>query len=219
MGIMMKNYFISGVVLAITLVSNAPVAATVDECTELINQKKYELAFPVCKKAADQGDAIASRNMSIMYGAGRGITRDHKESMKWLRKASEQANRVTQEDKEAVKRYRNAAHQGNAEAQHYLGIMYARGEGVTRDYKQAFKWLRKAAHQGNAEAQGALGMMYKDGLGVIQDYIMAHMWFNLAGSSSNTGAAKFTGIIAEKMTKAQIAEAQKLAREWKPKKP
>jgi hypothetical protein len=48
------------------------------------------------------------------------------------------------------------------------------------------------------------------------------MWYNLAASRFPPGegrdlAVKNRDIIAEKMTPAQISEAQKLAREWSPK--
>ncbi len=64
--------------------------------------------------------------------------------------------------------------------------------------------------------------MYEKGQGVPQDYVQAHMWYNLAAShfapgSDRDRAVKNRDIIAEKMTPAQIAEAQRLAREWKPK--
>jgi hypothetical protein len=50
---------------------------------------------------------------------------------------------------------------------------------------------------------------------VPQDYVLAHMWFNLA--AAQVPVAVFRDDIASKMSAAQIAEAQKLAREWKPK--
>ncbi len=58
---------------------------------------------------------------------------------------------------------------------------------------------------------------------VPQDYVQAHMWFNLAASSFPPGedhdiAVKNRDNVAKRMTPAQIAEAEKLAREWKPKK-
>ncbi len=64
--------------------------------------------------------------------------------------------------------------------------------------------------------------MYAEGLGVPQDDAQAHMWFNLAASRFLPGedrdkAVKYRNIVAKRMTPAQIAEAQKLAREWKPK--
>ena len=90
------------------------------------------------------------------------------------------------------------------------------------DYATALRELRPLAEQGNANAQYKLGFMYDRGLGVPQDYSKAHMWFNLAASRLPPGeerddAAKNRDTVAERMTPAQIAEAQKLAREWKPK--
>ena len=58
--------------------------------------------------------------------------------------------------------------------------------------------------------------MYDQGQGVPQDYIQAHMWFNLAGASGDADGIKERDAIAGKMTPDQIAEAQRLAREWKP---
>ena len=88
------------------------------------------------------------------------------------------------------------------------------GRGVPQDDAEAVKWYRKAADQGYALAQTNLGIMYDDGRGVPQDYVQAHMWFNLAVAAAGNSA--MARDIAAKMTPAQIAEAQKLAREWKP---
>jgi hypothetical protein len=51
---------------------------------------------------------------------------------------------------------------------------------------------------------------------VPQDYALAYKWFNLAAAQNNQDAEKYRDSIAQRMTPAQIAEAQKLAREWKP---
>jgi hypothetical protein len=74
-----------------------------------------------------------------------------------------------------------------------------------------------AAEQGSADAQLNLGVMYGQGQGVAQDYIQAHMWFNLAGASGNADGIKYRDIVAGKMTPDQIAESERLTREWKPK--
>ena len=76
---------------------------------------------------------------------------------------------------------------------------------------------------GYAKAQFNLGNMYIIGLGVPLDYAQAHMWYNLATSRYPPGedrdrVVKNRDIIAKMMTPAQISEAQKLAREWRPKK-
>jgi hypothetical protein len=43
------------------------------------------------------------------------------------------------------------------------------------------------------------------------------MWANLAGASGSEDAKAFREAISKGMTPEQIAEAQKLSREWKPK--
>ena len=108
------------------------------------------------------------------------------------------------------------AEQGDAYAQLSLGFMYANGRGVPQDYNEAFMWYRRAAEQGLANAQFALGSMYAEGQGVPQDYVLAHMWFNLAGSNGDKDAVKARNLVEKLMTPSQIAEAQRLARNWKP---
>ena len=121
-----------------------------------------------------------------------------------------------------LKWYRLAAEQGNAAAQNNLGVMYSTGEGVPQNDAEAVKWLRLAAEQGVARAQYTLGLNYALGQGVPQDYVEAHKWVNLAAAQSQgdekTQYAKNRDLISEQMTPQQIAEAQRLAREWKPKK-
>src|SRR3990170_2456211 len=117
------------------------------------------------------------------------------------------------------------AGKGDAKAQHNLGVMYDKGQGVPQNYTEAVKWYRRAAEQGLPEAQFNLGSMYYNGQGVPQDYILAHMWLNLAASrypasvkKDLNDAVNYRGIVDSLMTPAQIAEAERLAREWKPKK-
>ena len=117
---------------------------------------------------------------------------------------------------QASKWYRLAADQGYAYAQSNLGFMYHNGQGVPQDYVQASKWYRLAADQGNAYAQGGLGVMYAKGEGVPQDYVLAHMWLNLAAAQGQAEAVKNRDLAASKMTRDQLAEAQRLARDWKP---
>ena len=58
--------------------------------------------------------------------------------------------------------------------------------------------------------------MYEKGQGLQQDYIEAHKWFNLAARIGFANAVMRRNGVAKLMTKAQVAEAQKLAREWRP---
>ena len=88
---------------------------------------------------------------------------------------------------------------------------------MTQDYQEAARWFQLAAEQGNSLASEGLGLMYYQGQGVPQDYVKSYMWFNLA----EKGGVKFgvdpRDTLAKNMTPEHIAEAQKLAREWKPK--
>jgi hypothetical protein len=59
--------------------------------------------------------------------------------------------------------------------------------------------------------------MYVRGQGVPQDFVQAHKWYNLGGANGEELGVKHRDDLAKQMTHAQIAEAQKLAREWKPK--
>lgn len=124
----------------------------------------------------------------------------------------------------ALRLLRPLAEQGDGQAQNDLGIMYETGFGVTQDYLVAATWYRKAAEQGNPGGQYNLGALYERGNGVPQDYVQALKWYSLAASrlgasqlETSDAITRTSNSIAAEMTPAQIAEAQKLAREWKPK--
>ena len=124
---------------------------------------------------------------------------------------------MPQDDAEAVKWYRLAAEQGYAEAQTNLGVMYDKGKGVPQDDAEAVKWYRLAAGQGHAKAQVNLGVSYYYGEGVRKNFVLAYHWFNLAAAQGHELARKNKPILQNMMTAAQIAEAQKLSRAFKPK--
>mgnify|MGYP002640615052 CR=1 FL=1 len=87
------------------------------------------------------------------------------------------------------------------------------GDGVVQDYAEALKWYRLAAEQGSPYAQHNLGVMYENGNGVVQDNIRSHMWYNIAAANGIENAFIWRDEIAAKMTSADIAEAQAIARE------
>ncbi len=85
------------------------------------------------------------------------------------------------------------------------------------DYATALMEFRVLAEQGDAIAQYNLGLMYANGRGVPEDYVQAHLWVNLAAAQGHEPARKYRDRLATRMTTAQLAEAQRLARKWKPK--
>ena len=124
----------------------------------------------------------------------------------------------------ALRLWLTLAAQGNAFAQTNLGFMYSSGRGVPQDLGEAVKWYRLAAEQGNATAQSNLGSMYYSGEGVPQDYVQAYMWVAVAASrfppsskQDRDEAVQHRDIVASHMTRRQLAEAQRLAQDWRPK--
>jgi TPR repeat protein len=96
--------------------------------------------------------------------------------------------------------------------------MYLDGDGVPENDAEAVRWYRLAADQGHADAQYNLGVRYANGQGVPQDDVQAHMWLNLVASRS-TGEDRESAVSARdrvraRMTAEQVADAQRLAREW-----
>ena len=141
---------------------------------------------------AEAGDANAQYNLGVIYDQGKGVPEDDAEAAKW---------------------FRLAADQGDAMAQFNLGLMYSNGEGVEQDFAEAVKWYGMAAEQGDARAQVHLGLLYAQGKGVRQDYVRTYAWWSLAAAQGVAKAAQNQAIVRERMTPAQIEQAQLLSRE------
>lgn len=123
--------------------------------------------------------------------------------------------RLGRNDKEAVKWSTKAAEQGNDMAQCLLGHLYFEGKGVAQDYSVAAMWYTKSAQQGRVVlAQSALGMMYARGQGVPQDDVEAYKWLVLAAAPKD---ANEMGAIRQRLSAAQVAEAEKWAQDFKAK--
>jgi TPR repeat protein len=165
----------------------------------------YEKGYLACalrlaEPLAEKGDARAQSLVGLIHYVGRGALRDDAKAVNWLRLAADQ---------------------GDAAAQFRLGLMYSEGHGLPQDHAEAARWYRLAADQRYPQAQYNLGLLYAKGEGVAQDNVMAHMWFNLAvaqfpasDARNRTAAVTSRDLAATKLTREQIAEAQKLAREW-----
>ena len=89
--------------------------------------------------AAAQGDAAAQFRYAEMLRDGRGVAKDMREAVTWMRKAADG---------------------GLAAAQCQMGLFYMNGLGVDRDEDKAVEWLNKAAAQNHTQAQYNLGIYY-----------------------------------------------------------
>ena len=112
------------------------------------------------------------------------------------------------------------AQAGAAKAQTYLGYMYLNGLGVPQDFVAARGWLTRAAQQGAPTAQFLLGGIYDRGEGVTTDFVTAEVWYDLAAAHAEPGKrdywARMRDAVAGKLTRAELAQAQKRAAAWTP---
>jgi uncharacterized protein len=80
----------------------------------------------------------------------------------------------------------------------------------------------KNADHGGVVSQLLVAEMFLKGEGMPKDLVSAYMWANLAAARVDhlniaEQATSIRNEVEGKMTPAQIAEGQRLAREWKPK--
>jgi S1-C subfamily serine protease len=183
------------------------------------------------RRAAEQGNAPAQYNLGLCYSDGYVVPNppDPVDAImsfpdKIINLGLSTLGVVSADKKaaEAVKWFRKAAEQGNADAQNKLGCCYAEGRGLKKEPVEAAKWYRRAAEQGNAPAQYNLAVCYQSGSGVLKNFVEAHKWHNLASAQS---FKRIKGQLVspifwleQSMTREQIAEAQRLANRFNPRK-
>ncbi len=120
----------------------------------------------------------------------------------------------------AFKEWLPLAEAGDPMAQNNIGYMYRKGFGVRLDEAAAAEWYRRAAEQGLVAAMTNLGYMYDEGRGVVRDYVQSYNWFLLAVENGDEDAAVHLKILEDDfLTLEQVAEAKRLAAEWRPRAP
>jgi len=149
------------------------------------------------REAAERGDKSAQSRLGYAYGTGSGVPQDYELAALWFRKA---------------------AAQGQMDAQHSLAIMNKDGLGMPKDDNHAAQLFLQAAEQGHATAQVYLAEIYYRGRGLSVDWVEAHKWLNLAAArltgDDQKQAAGFRDQVAGQLLPAQLADAQRRAREW-----
>ncbi len=191
--------------------------------------------------AAEQGYALAQLNLGIMYENVRAGSGGVGLAQRWYRLAAEQGNAEAQfrvgsfsktlaeiagttnrvpgsvriePDKEyatALRWYRLAAEQGHIEAQYNLAMMYAEARGVPQNNTEAVNWFRLAARQGYADAQYRLGLAYDGGQGIPENNVRSYVWLSVSAAQGNEDARDKRDGVRDKLTPAQLAQAQELA--------
>jgi TPR repeat protein len=146
------------------------------------------------RKLAEAGDASAQNALGLLYYDGKGVPQSYGQAKAWFEKA---------------------AKQGHAGGQVNLGTLYLHGDGTPQSAQTALVWFKRSAAQRDALAFAKLGRMYERGQGVPQDLIQAQMWYTLSAAHGEQRAVEIRDALAHQMTAGQIAEAHRLAIEWK----
>lgn len=72
----------------------------------------------------------------------------------------------------------------------------------------------QAAETGKADALYNLGLLYSTGRHVARDNVAAHKWLNLAALKGDLRAVKDRCELARDMSRTELREALRQAREW-----
>ena len=241
----MKSYELALTALVVLTICSVKTAAAdpLSEAAAAERRDDCATAVPLYQTLAAKGVAAADSRLGYFYEIGYCVKRDWLAAAKRYGKAIDAGdgaaaaslsgigrnwrfmNGNTPMDPIIYELVEKAAKEGSAVAQFSLGVMnYPIGDPSFDENKgnlnEALIWYRRGADQGDTDLQVVLGLAYAEGLGLPQDFVEAHKWYNLAASrvkyaDMRADLMKRRDDLAAKMTAAQIAEAQKLAREWK----
>jgi TPR repeat protein len=172
------------------------IAACADVQPQPTTRGMDEATVNALRKSAEEGNATAQNRLGLLYSQGQGVSQNRQLAKEWFEKAAEQ---------------------GDAGAQVNLGTLYLLGQGAPESDQMALFWFRQAAEQREPLAFAKLGFMYEQGRGTEKDFTRAYMWYTLAAAQGEKRAVASRDLLAKQMTPAQVATAQQLAREWRPK--
>lgn len=133
---------------------------------------EYENAYIFLVPAAEHGHRNAQYILGVMYGRGRGITKDFQKAVEW---------------------YRKSALNGHPKAHYNLGVCYRDGIGITKDWSKALYWFTLAAENGDADSQYSTAIIYYKG--DSQDHKMAYLWFKAAAENDHVMARYALGTL------------------------
>ncbi len=185
-------------------------------------KKDPKESFAWYEKAAKAGNVNAMFAVATAYEKGVGTEANPKEAKDWLFKSAFSGSgaamrEVAQHYRQgsyglkdmlaAIAWFKRAIDSGDGEAAIAFASMLQKGEEMPRDMKSAISLLTRAADAGSADAQVQLADIYAQGIGTPVDLIRGYALLLAAGDFEPAKAKRDE--LATKMSKEQIAEAQK----------
>ena len=149
------------------------------------------------KRLGEDGHLESQLLLGDIYGQGKYVAKDLRESLEWNKRAALQGDkgaqfstaqiyRLTNQHEEAFEFYKIAAQNGHVEAMNSLGTCYLKGRGVEVDYQKALECYEEAAKWGSMYAQCNAAEMYRTGKEVEKNHKRA---YELYIKSANQGFA------------------------------
>lgn len=202
-----------------------------------VTLKNMSLKPEEARKCALEGDADCQAGLGMFYENGSdGVREDHAEAIRWYRKAAEQGLVITQvvlakiyeggyhvpqDYAEAAKWYLMAAERGDLNSQETIALFYWSGKGIPANRVRAHMWANLAVvgEQSYSEDRVSALNAINAGPGTPEEKGLAIQILSIKRPERSSFAEMVFGMrksIEASMTPAQIAEAQRLAREWKP---
>lgn len=192
----MRRLVAGGAGALLLIARAAPVFADYRTGLDAYKLGDYVTAFVHWRDAAHGGNPKAQFGLSMLYAGGEGVPENPAEAVRWCRLAAEQ---------------------GLSEAQLNLGALYAAGAGVPNDRATALLWYERAAEQGHTEAQFAFGLALCAGDGPDRDEARAYAWLSLAAARGHVTARRARDRLADRLSGAEVAAADRWVKAWRPK--
>ena len=157
----------------------------------------YTAVLRFLKIGADAGYPNSEYTLGKLYAEGVGVEKD---------------------PRRAAELFLSASIKGFAKAQYNLGKIYRDGTGMKADAGLSLFWFAEAAERGHPRAQDRMAQRRLTGDGVPQDEVEALKWAILAAAQGVESAQKLRFQLTTSMSEAEIAEAEKRAAAFAPRK-
>lgn len=146
--------------------------ANVFECgmsaESFYKKQDYELAFNLAQKGCEVGDDVSCNYLGILYGNGKGTTKDLNKAFWAFQKLCYWKKDYGTIGMKQVGCYN-------------LALCYANGQGVEQDYKRAFNSFKELCDKNEMSSACAItGEYYYNAKGIRQDYRKAMEYFGKA---------------------------------------
>lgn len=192
-----------GVAWALTVwLSSAEAVTSADRLAEAVaayRAFRHEHAAELLEPIARDGNAGAQRMLAYMYSNGQGVERD---------------------PRLAARLYCMSIHRGPDDEVACPWFVYLVREEpdmvfapLVRSDRESFETYRARAEAGDPDAQVAVGLLLASGTGTNRDLVRAYVWLARAAEQRHATAGRFLEALELEMTREQIAEGRKRARE------